>query len=355
MAPGPSDEGFTGITATDGPSTSALNGALASFQSEFSITNNRFGGASASATGTGVSSGTSATSGTGSTPTTLSTITSPASDGSASTTGAASGTAGNAASNTSNGAVLVENTSCSGISCSSGLKAAVAVPVVVAAIALCALIFFFVRRRKRQAAGGAISEKRPNKKNKKWSRHLRVFSFDAELLMGGRFSSTNSIRSRDPSLRSQNNSRNGAHSAEPSLHSIEEVAPPYRDAISHATPASPSPLRNVHAVSGAADPIPRSASAATAPPPYGSIVGNMERSETPASSVRNPFADSTPVSPVDGSPFNDPPENETRPPLSRNSSMYQSVNADDASEVASIRQAQVGRSVSARQVNSDRS
>ena len=176
--------------------------------------------------------------------------------------------------------------------------------------------------------------------------------------MGGRFSSSNSIRSRDPSVRSTgNNSRNGAHSAEPSLHSIDEVAPPYRDAIAGSHPVNPSPLRHVNpAIAGAPDPIPRSVSSATAPPPYQPPArdSDADHPETPIS-TRNPFADSTPVSPIDGSPFNDPPDDEeaalgARPTLSRGSSLYQSVNADDASDAASIGQAQVGRSVSVRQI-----
>lgn len=108
------------------------------------------------------------------------------------------------------------------------------------------------------------------------------------------------------------------------------------------------------AIAGAPDPIPRSVSSATAPPPYQPVARDADHPPTPTS-IRNPFADSTPVSPIDGSPFNDPPDDEeaaggVRPTLSRGSSLYQSVNADDASDVASIGQAQVGRSVSVRQV-----
>ncbi|RJE17247.1 hypothetical protein PHISCL_10416, partial [Aspergillus sclerotialis] len=202
-----------------------------------------------------------------------------------------------------------------------------------------------------------MSEKAPKKKGKKWTRHLRAFSFDAELLMGGRFSSSNSIRSRDPSVRSGPGtlSRGSAHSGEPSLHSIEEVAPPYRDAVTHVTP--PSPARSIpHVTTIAADPIPRPSSTATAPPPYRSIVGGTGAEPSSPATVRNPFADSAPVSPIEGSPFNDPPEGEEasgalRPTLSRGSSMYRSVMTDDdatptASEAGSIRQAMVGRRVS---------
>lgn len=199
-----------------------------------------------------------------------------------------------------------------------------------------------------------VSEKKPKKPSKKWSRHLRAFSFDAELLMGGRFSSSNSVGSRDPSVRSAGNqSRNGAASAEPSLHSIEEVAPPYRDAVSHAQ--SPTQLRSgIPLLTGAADPIPRPVSTATAPPPYRAVAGQPTTDPlTPVSG--NPFADSAPVSPIEGSPFNDPPEEEghaagERPALSRGSSLYQSAMTDDAamSDAGSVRQAQVGRRVSVR-------
>jgi hypothetical protein len=205
-----------------------------------------------------------------------------------------------------------------------------------------------------------ISEKRPPKSGKKkWTRHLRAFSFDAELLMGGRFSSSNSLRSRDPSVRSTSGtaSRGSTHNAEPSLHSIEEVAPPYRDAITHATP--PSPHRSVPAITTiAADPIPRPSSTATAPPPYRSVVAGTSPEPTTPSTVRNPFSDSAPVSPIEESPFNDPPEGggALAPTMSRGSSMYRSVRTDDAtptaSEAGSIREAMVGRRVSVRNAGS---
>ncbi|KIW18793.1 hypothetical protein PV08_03082 [Exophiala spinifera] len=285
-------------------------------------------------------------------PTTLLTSASTGSPGgSATASDIISGTATNAASNTS-GAVTVSEKSCDSISCSSGLKAAIVVPVVLAAVAGIFLFFFFARRRRRRAAGGVVeSEKTPKKKGKKWSRHLRVFSFDAELLMGGRYSSTNSIRSRDPSVRSAgNSSRQGTASIEPSLHSIEEVAPPYRDAISHAQPGSPLQNRPISAAGGVAgDPILRAASTATAPPPYRSVVPDSNPRSTSPVSGGNPFSDSAPVSPIEGSPFNDPPD-EQRPALSRGSSLYQSVNTDDGapSDAGSIQEAQVGRRVSVR-------
>ncbi|KAL6240357.1 hypothetical protein RBB50_012727 [Rhinocladiella similis] len=334
----PDTEAFTGITNTDGPSTSAMDSFISSFQSEFEATNTRTASRGPSATQSTTSGDASATvAATGSTATTLST----ASGNGAS--GSITGNPSNTASNTSEGAVTVSENSCKRISCSPALKAAIAVPVVVAAMAAALLFFFCARRRKRRAAGAAVSEKKPKKAGKKWSRHLRAFSFDAELLMGGHFSSSNSIRSRDPSVRSAgNNSRNGAHSAEPSLHSIEEVAPPYRDAISGAQPMNPSPLRHVNpAIAAAPDPIPRPVSSATAPPPYRTVTGEADNPPTPIS-TRNPFADSAPVSPIDGSPFNDPLEDEEaaagaiRPTMSRGSCLYQSVNADDASDAASI-------------------
>ncbi|KAL6252932.1 hypothetical protein RBB50_000651 [Rhinocladiella similis] len=351
---------FTGVTGTgtDKPQTGALASFASSLSEEFgkgtatatATTDGRSpapsSAGSASATGSAASA-----SGGNAAPTTLLTSVSPSSPGASATgSGNTSGTASNAASNTT-GAVTVSEKSCDSISCSSGLKAAIAVPVVLAAIAGIFLFFFFARRRRRRAAEGVVeSEKKPKKKGKKWSRHLRVFSFDAELLMGGRYSSSNSIRSRDPSVRSAgNSSRQGAASVEPSLHSIEEVAPPYRDAISHAQPGSPSQTRSVSAAGGvAADPILRAASTATAPPPYRSVVPNSNPQPTSPVSG-NPFADSTPVSPIEGSPFNDPPE-EQRPTLSRGSSLYQSVNTEDGvpSDAGSIREAQVGRRVSVR-------
>ncbi|EHY57200.1 hypothetical protein HRR83_002693 [Exophiala dermatitidis] len=360
----PDGAGFTGITTPDGPDTTLLESIASSLASEFSQTTGTRTGApsSSAATFTSVSESASAfapasasespsaapTSAISSTTFTTS-VTSAAS--SISDTHAST-TATNAASST-NGAVTVSHSKCDSISCSSALKAAVAVPLVVAALVGLFLFLFFARRRKKRTRGdgAAVSEKKAKKAGKKWSRHLRAFSFDAELLMGGRFSSTNSIRSRDPSVRSgANASQTAAQSAEPSLHSIEEeVAPPYRDAISHGhTPASPRhPRSPVPITSVTTDPIPRPASTATAPPPYGSVVGETRHQEPPTpASATDPFADSAPVSPIDDSPFNDPPD--ARPGISRNSSLYQHGSADDLSEAASIREAQVGRRVSAR-------
>ncbi|KIX07775.1 uncharacterized protein Z518_02429 [Rhinocladiella mackenziei CBS 650.93] len=362
--PEPQNGGFTAVSGPGGPETTGLTDAAASLESDSSRT--RTGTLDQSATTSASSTGDAAASAAATSPTTFSTSVSSAdgNDVASSTTSIASSTAANAASNTSSGAVTVTEKSCNSIGCSTALKAAIAVPIVVAAIAGILLIFFCARRRRKSGGGAALSEKKPKKGGKKWSRHLRAFSFDAELLMGGRFSSSNSIRSRDPSVRSAaTNPRNGTHSAEPSLHSIEEVAPPYRDAVSHVQPPSPTQARTVPPVTSiAADPIPRPSSTATAPPPYRSIVGEtMTEPPTPAS-ARNPFADSAPVSPIEGSPFNDPPEDEEaagglQPTLSRGSSLYQSVSADDdatptQSEAGSIRQAVLGRRVSARATDS---
>ena len=212
------------------------------------------------------------------------------------------------------------------------------------------------RRRKRnnKAAAAAEVEKSPaaNRKKRNWTRHLRVFSFDTELLMGGRYSSTNSIRSRQTgSLRSANRSQ---HSGSPSVHSVEEVAPPYRDAISAAQPPNIGAVMAGAGAAGAAAGIKRSASSATAPPPYGAAAGRLATPTSPARSQHedlNPFADTgnSPTSPVEGSPFNDPPG--TTPAVSRNSSLYRSDRDDTSSiggvsDAASIRQAMLARNAS---------
>jgi len=89
--------------------------------------------------------------------------------------------------------------------------------------------------------------------SKKWSRHLRIFSFDAEVLMGGSFSIV--------------------HDANPSIHSIaEEVASPHRDDV------SPSQLRSnvrmaTSMTSTTPDPFRRHDLTATPPPPYPAVAG----------------------------------------------------------------------------------
>lgn len=173
--------------------------------------------------------------------------------------------------------------------------------------------------------------------------------------MGGRFSSTNSVRTRDTgSLRSGVSSQT---SQPPSVHTVDEVAPPYRDAISTAQPPS---IGQVMAGTAAAG-VGRSASTATAgtfgtagtvgtaPPPYGAGASRAHTPGTPSTlGPRNPFSDSAPVSPVEASPFNDPPHQS--PAVSRNSSFY--THRDDtstlggASEAASIREATLARNAS---------
>jgi hypothetical protein len=205
--------------------------------------------------------------------------------------------------------------------------------VVIVVLLALGLIFCCVRRRRRREKNIEFVSEKPQSPKKKWSRHLRVFSFDAELLMGGWRSSSNSVRSRQTgSVRSGQ----GSHRrTSPSIHSVDDVAPPYRDAITtthrphHHGVTSPSP-----------DPFPRPSSTATAPPPYVPARGNISRQSnltdnqnrpvTPPS--RDPFADRSPISPIETSPFNDP--------------------ADDGgstlagSDAGSIREAQVARSLS---------
>ncbi|EXJ61730.1 hypothetical protein A1O7_02159 [Cladophialophora yegresii CBS 114405] len=365
----PEGAGFTGATQTF--NTASLGEIMSSMSSEFAeSTGGRFNtGTSATPASTSDSpASTSAVSGdagssqqSSTTFATLVSSTPGASDtATPSLNSYATNTATNAASSATDGPVTVsEKSSCTNLSCSPALKAAVAVPIVAAAV-VAALLFFFCVRRRRKRAGAEVSEKRPPKAGKKkWTRHLRAFSFDAELLMGGRFSSSNSLRSRDPSVlsRSGTASRGSNHTAEPSLHSIDEVAPPYRDAVTHAVP--PSPQRSIPAITTtAADPIPRPSSTATAPPPYRSVAAGASPEPPSPSTVRNPFSDSAPVSPIEESPFNDPPEagGALAPTLSRGSSTYRSVMTDDAtptaSEAGSIREAIVGRRVSVRNAGS---
>lgn len=237
---------------------------------------------------------------------------------------------------------------------SPGMQAAIAVPVVVAVLAALALIFFCMRRRRkrREAVEGTAEKASPAaRKKKNWTRHFRVFSFDTELLMGGRYSSTNSIRSRQTgSTRSANRS---THTGTPSIHSVDDVAPPYRDAITSVQAPSIAQIIAGGAAGGAAAGVSRSASNATAPPPYGVAAGRLGAPSptTPVSqrSNQNPFADSPPVSPIENSPFNDPPG--TTPTISRNSSVYHTDRDDvstigGASDAASIREATLARNAS---------
>lgn len=272
------------------------------------------------------------------------------------TTSSPSALASSAANNATND---LQKQASSGMS-SPGMQAAVAVPVVVVVLAGIALIFFCMRRRKKRAAVVVTdeTEKTPQTSRRRdWTRHLRVFSFDTELLMGGRYSSTNSIRSRQTgSLRSATRSQ---HSESPSLHSVDEVAPPYRDAISAAQPpnigsviAGAAPVIGGAAAAGTLNRSTSSATAGTAPPPYGVAAGRLaptSPSVRSQHSASNPFADNenSPISPAEGSPFQDPPS--ATP--SRNSSLYRS-DRDDASTIggvsdaASIRQATLARNAS---------
>ncbi|KAJ9662755.1 hypothetical protein H2198_001204 [Neophaeococcomyces mojaviensis] len=248
----------------------------------------------------------------------------------------ATSTASSAASSTTDD---LHRESSSGLS-SPGKQAAIAVPVVVVALAIIALLFFWMRRRNKRKQNEDPMEKMPaiSDRKKRWSRHLRIFSFDTELLMGGRFSSTNSIRSRQTgSVRSTARSQ---HSTTASEQSVDEVAPPYRDALAAGA-------------GGAVAGVGRSVSNATAPPPY-LAPGRLATptSPNPARSThsnRNPFADTPPISPIDASPFNDPPG--TSPAISRHSSLYRSVHDDastigGASDAASIREATLARNAS---------
>lgn len=293
--------------------------------------------------------------------------TSSSGSGSSQSTGVVTNSSATAAgsSGSETGSVTSE-TECSSVSCSPGLKAAVAVPVVVGTLAILGLILFFVRRRRRgrSSASPVLESSTPKKK---WTRHLRIFSFDTELLMGGRFSSTNSLRSGPSShrdIRSVNHAHHAHHTDHPSIHSIEEVAPPYRDAISHAHQPNMSQVAAGAAGAGLLTGMAqRPSSRTSAPPPYGSAASNRSNRSnsnpaTPLDTQRDPFADSNPVSPVDGvewSPFNDPPEDgsstHSQPSVSRNSSIRTANDRDGvsnfaASDAGSIREAQVGRHVS---------
>ena len=245
---------------------------------------------------------------------------------------------------------------CDSVSCDSGLQAAIAVPVVLGVLLVLGLLFFLARRRKRRPRSPPPPVDEKAKPKKKWSRHLRVFSFGEELLMGGRFSSTNSLRTEEAgSMRSGQPSQHSARDA--SIHSVDEVAPPYRDAMSQAgRPTS------------ASGPFPRPSSTATAPPPYAAAAvaaGKTSRATTrpmtaasDQSSRSDPFrdAESNPVSPVDGSPFNDPDDEDAqspRPLMSRQSSMLSrlhdarsEVSTLQGSDAGSIREAQIARNVS---------
>lgn len=385
--------GTATITAGDVNSVSDL---AESFDSDFTQTTGRNTRQSSPAATAGDSSpAATGSQNTAATPSTLLTSTTPTGSTAAEQTGDTTGIASGANGETPS---QEHQNSCNSISCNPGLQAAIAVPVVVVSLLLFALLFFCLRRRRRRPAS-PVSEKKKAPK-KKWSRHLRVFSFDAELLMGGRFSSSNSLRSRGTGSQRSNNSR--AHNASPSIHSIEEeVAPPYRDAVSHAQPPSTVPMAG-GMTSTTPDPFPRPDSTATAPPPYpaaspppgnagsnlavgagaaagagavalGGLSRNTSRAstqniQTPVStrSLNDPFRNDTlsPVSPVDdgpdSSPFVDPPEEAPSPtsptanhPMiarTRNAEVFDDARSEVSStmEVSSVREAQIGRTLSTR-------
>jgi hypothetical protein len=332
--------GFSGIAGTDGPDASQLESIKASLASEFAQTTGGVDTDTASATPTettGGSSSPTSSAATTSEPTTFDTSTLFSQPPATPTDGQTiTGTAADAASSTTGEAPTVSEQDCDSISCNPGLQAAIAVPVVVAALAILAFLFFCVRRRRRRGRNPEPVSEKPQPPKKKWSRHLRVFSFDAELLMGGFRSSSNSIRSRQTgSVRS-----GGDHGATPSIHSIDEVAPPYRDAVTAVRRPSPLGVTSV-----TPEPYPRPDSVATAPPPY-VAAGTTSRQSNRPTTPRDPFADASPVSPTEFSPFNDDAH-----PISRQSSLLHSINDDGnstiaASDTGSIREAQVGRSLS---------
>ena len=205
-------------------------------------------------------------------------------------------TSASSGSNQSATAVAAESqtTQCSGISCSPALKAAIAVPVALVGLGIIIAFFIFAWRKRNRDP-----EKREGTRSgQKWTRHLRMFSFDAELLVGGHSNGSRSFLSRSPqpSTRAAPSVR-----SEPSMTSVEQAAPAYRDALSH-----PNPLA----------PIIRPESRATAPPPYVSRAEDREdevQSITSSQPSSNPFR-SAAASPVNGddSPFADPPDEARR-------------------------------------------
>ncbi|RMZ86668.1 hypothetical protein DV736_g6107, partial [Chaetothyriales sp. CBS 134916] len=409
--PDPASNGFAGITTAGGPNPSALNSIMESFASAAaashaseeasatadsqttltdtattsaattSATTSRTTAATTSATASAETPSNTETSGASKTgastaseaassnsPTTFATSTmsleSPTTVSDTTSIQSNAGTAASAASSTSATAVALHD-KCNSISCNSRLEAAIAVPIVVVVLLAFGLIFCLARRRRRRVREALPPVEEKAKPKKKWSRHLRVFSFGEELLMGGRYSSSNSMRTGDgDSMASvQQNTLNHHH--DPSLHSVdEEVAPPYRDSISHAE----RPLAGIAL-------IPRPSSAATAPPPYGFAAAgtggatgrtsratdhHSQRQPLTPTSNQDPFQDgaSAPVSPAEESPFNHPDDDEAddpQPLISRQSSVAApfhdgtSMNSNSmsaASDTGSIREAQIARGVS---------
>ena len=149
--------------------------------------------------------------------------------------------------------------------------------------------FFFCARRRRRA-DAVVSELQPKRAGRKWTRHLRAFAFDAELLTGGRFSSANSMGSPDHSICSDAASRTPAHSAEPSLRSADEVDPLYRAAVSHVHPPGPMQNRSVPTIAMIApDRMPQPLSTTIAPPSYHSTVGETVSLPATPTSATNPL------------------------------------------------------------------
>jgi hypothetical protein len=236
-----------------------------------------------------------------------------------------------AASTAGTSSVLSEQKKCSGM-CSPGMQAAVAVPVALISLGFIIAFFLFARRRRRQnTKSEALSDGEP--RGSKWTRHLRVFSFDAELLIGGRSSTAGSIRSH-PTARSHP-SVTSLRSHQPSVRSLESPAPPYRDALA----------------GGNLQMSERPDSQLTAPPPY---IANRtsHRPNSRLSAISRPTTAAS-------DPFADPEEDDeqTSPTsvvsiVGQTSSAYHAVGTDDASfvsevasETGSIRQAEVARRV----------
>ena len=238
-----------------------------------------------------------------------------------------------AAATSGSSAIFSEAKQCSGISCSPGLQAAVAVPITLIGLGLIIAFFILARRRRRRDSSSAASNEEP--RGSKWARHLRVFSFDAELLIGGRSSASGSVRS--PSVRSHPTA--SLRSQRPSMRSLESPAPPYRDAL-----AAPGVQMSE-----------RPESSLTAPPPYIANrashrpMSRLSAISRPAIAASNPFADpeddDEPTSPVSQrsigrlslSPYT---------PLGADDFSFMSSEGDNPSEAGSIQQAEVARRVS---------
>lgn len=164
--------------------------------------------------------------------------------------------------------------SCMGIPFSPALQAAAAVPVVVAVLATMTVLFFCILRRWKHWRAGEAAKRSPEKK---WTRHLRLFAFDAELLADGRLSSTNSIRNEDRVRSGQNT----VHSALPWRQSVEDVVPRCHCAMSSVQPAqtrsSLLSSAGLRAMAATQDHIQEYSTTATAPPTYAVATGETPR------------------------------------------------------------------------------